>query len=807
MSEEKEPYGYIYRATNQINGKIYIGKTTTDRWDKNKDPIVERWNEEVKTSYSNKEHGLSMRYIENAVVKYGEENFTLQEQDRAYSEEELNQKERYWIKELDTMNPDKGYNMTEGGEGGAFSEAAKEKLSQIMKEKYDTDPEYRDKQAQERRERANDPEWVQKMTEINRERGNDPEFRQNVSNAIKEKYDTDPEYKQKQTQERRERVQNPEYLAKMTEINQEIARNPESRQKMRESLLHKWKDQEYQAKVSKGVSDKWQDAEFRKKQFKSRVEGRKEITDKEQFFKDIKEMNKKELNKKYDMDGKTTNKRIKEMLGHEGVNNFSEAKKYLENKNLNDVISDVDERMNDRLEDPSKKKVITNKQEFLNDIQTLSSKELSEKYNMNRTTVNRRIREMLKAHGVNNFRDAKEYLKDKNLNDVVRDINERTSDQSHKWQGTSKIENKEEFLNDVKAMQKNEINHKYGMDGKTINRRIKEMFGEEGVQNYSQLKEYLKDKDVKEVLKSLEEKEEEEEPSEEPKEGESEDTQEEQNDKTSTTEEPTDDSEQYEEELPEESQIEKNSKEENEFSEESEPLEGETREDDNLDGDKIEEPQEEEELRIEEEKDTLDDSTEAVSEDYDEIQPKEEGEVSSEGENLSELAIIGASDNDSVGNDSNSIDRPPPGPSQEELLKEAQIQADLDFIRNFQPDLSDEEVWAAEEEAKDYDFIRDDSELWEKKEPEVTYLNDNDWVPKEQSTSESDPHSESASKDYDGLRDLDSEAYEKEFSSVPASKEEGGIDGPGPVGEIDIGGRYEESGPDELDDSSEGHVG
>ena len=38
-------------------------------------------------------------------------------------------------------------------------------------------------------------------------------------------------------------------------------------------------------------------------------------------------MKKKEINTKYDMDGKSINVRIKEMLGHHGVKNYSEAKK------------------------------------------------------------------------------------------------------------------------------------------------------------------------------------------------------------------------------------------------------------------------------------------------------------------------------------------------------------------------------------------------------------------------------------------------------------------------------------------------
>ena len=47
VEREKSPYGYIYRATNLVNGKVYNGQTTASRWNEGKNPIEERWKKEV----------------------------------------------------------------------------------------------------------------------------------------------------------------------------------------------------------------------------------------------------------------------------------------------------------------------------------------------------------------------------------------------------------------------------------------------------------------------------------------------------------------------------------------------------------------------------------------------------------------------------------------------------------------------------------------------------------------------------------------------------------------------------------------
>lgn len=93
----------IYKRTNKINGKIYIGQTINEP--------EKRW----------KAEDNSNQKIGKAVRKYGSENFDNIIIDTATTREELNEKEKYWIAFYDSTNPNKGYNMTSGGSGRSSS--------------------------------------------------------------------------------------------------------------------------------------------------------------------------------------------------------------------------------------------------------------------------------------------------------------------------------------------------------------------------------------------------------------------------------------------------------------------------------------------------------------------------------------------------------------------------------------------------------------------------------------------------------------------------------------------------------------
>ena len=97
--------GFIYKITNNINNKIYIGKTNRD--------INVRFQEHIDSSNSINSPSYNY-YLHRAFRKYGIENFSIDKIEEV-SEELINEREKYWIKYYDSYN--NGYNLTLGGEG------------------------------------------------------------------------------------------------------------------------------------------------------------------------------------------------------------------------------------------------------------------------------------------------------------------------------------------------------------------------------------------------------------------------------------------------------------------------------------------------------------------------------------------------------------------------------------------------------------------------------------------------------------------------------------------------------------------
>ena len=113
---------YIYKITNKINNKIYIGQVYNKT-------IQDRFNRHVCGAKPD-----SPSYLCRAIYKYGKENFICELIDTASSLDELNQKEKYWIKYYNSTDRNIGYNLTPGGDGGnTYLCKSKEELDEIKR--------------------------------------------------------------------------------------------------------------------------------------------------------------------------------------------------------------------------------------------------------------------------------------------------------------------------------------------------------------------------------------------------------------------------------------------------------------------------------------------------------------------------------------------------------------------------------------------------------------------------------------------------------------------------------------------------
>ena len=94
--------GFIYKITNQINNKVYIGLTTTT--------IKNRWKEHIGAIGRYKDK----RPLYAAMSKYGIDNFSIEELEEC-DDLILAEREIYWIDYYNSYY--NGYNATFGGDG------------------------------------------------------------------------------------------------------------------------------------------------------------------------------------------------------------------------------------------------------------------------------------------------------------------------------------------------------------------------------------------------------------------------------------------------------------------------------------------------------------------------------------------------------------------------------------------------------------------------------------------------------------------------------------------------------------------
>lgn len=106
----------VYKITNNINGKVYIGQTRRN--------LQQRMRQHFQHA---KDSAIS-----NAIRKYGKDAFKVEVLEEVFSLEELCYLEQYYIKHCDSMSPN-GYNLICVGPSSIYSPETRLKMSDSAK--------------------------------------------------------------------------------------------------------------------------------------------------------------------------------------------------------------------------------------------------------------------------------------------------------------------------------------------------------------------------------------------------------------------------------------------------------------------------------------------------------------------------------------------------------------------------------------------------------------------------------------------------------------------------------------------------
>jgi len=111
--------GYIYKITNRIDKKIYVGQTIQD--------VEARWKDHLKK-------GSNCRYLKSAINKYGLDNFDFKLVCITF-DNLLDDMEIKYIEQYNSLVPN-GYNLRLGGNSGRHNAETKQKISETLKKNF-----------------------------------------------------------------------------------------------------------------------------------------------------------------------------------------------------------------------------------------------------------------------------------------------------------------------------------------------------------------------------------------------------------------------------------------------------------------------------------------------------------------------------------------------------------------------------------------------------------------------------------------------------------------------------------------------
>lgn len=115
---------YVYKILNTLNGKVYIGQTNNSdlRWSQHR---------------SNAKYNIGEQVITRAMIKYGIDAFKFEVIAGCKSQENVNVVEVECIRQYDSRNPEKGYNVDVGGREPRPADIGA-RISEALKKHYET---------------------------------------------------------------------------------------------------------------------------------------------------------------------------------------------------------------------------------------------------------------------------------------------------------------------------------------------------------------------------------------------------------------------------------------------------------------------------------------------------------------------------------------------------------------------------------------------------------------------------------------------------------------------------------------------
>jgi hypothetical protein len=242
----------IYKTTNLLNGKIYVGKD----------------------SKNNPDYYGSGVAIKEAIKRLGKENFK-KEIIEYCTADNINEREIYWIEQTNCRDLSIGYNLAPGGDGGGNlydyhpdADGIRERISKTLRKTMGTD-EYRKKCSIRAKEFMNRPETKEHFSKIQKVIQNRPEMKEMVSKTHKGRKRSETT-KLNISNGQLRYLENPENMKKIMERVNIGMNSPERLRERSEAMKGKGfrktpYTEEERAKMAETTKTLWEDPEYRER--------------------------------------------------------------------------------------------------------------------------------------------------------------------------------------------------------------------------------------------------------------------------------------------------------------------------------------------------------------------------------------------------------------------------------------------------------------------------------------------------------------------------------------------------------------